>query len=79
MYSPPAVADSGGLTLSLLALYYISRRRFAVLLQLVCAVFTGYVDAQVPDTVWTRTFGRSWQDHGYSVQQTTNRLLAIGG
>jgi hypothetical protein len=45
---------------------------------LCCACFTLPVSAQ-PDTLWTRTFGGSSNDYGYSVQQTSEGGYIIAG
>jgi hypothetical protein len=71
------VADSCGLTLLLLALHYVSGYRFGVLLPLVCVIFTGYVDAQISETVPARAFGRSSQDGASSVRKAISHLLAM--
>ncbi len=35
--------------------------------------------AQVPDTLWTKTYGRADYDHGHSIQQTSDSGYVIAG
>jgi hypothetical protein len=54
----------------------VSLSKMGVILVVLCSVF---LFAQGPDTLWTKTYGGSDVDYGYSVQQTTDGGYIIVG
>ena len=52
-------------------------KRISLILLLISLTYYSKTNAQ--DTTWTKTFGGSSNDRGYSVQQTTDGGYVIGG
>ena len=50
-----------------------------ILCTLLCLFYSSFLFAQVPDTLWTKTYGGPGDDRGHSVQQTTDNGYIIAG
>ena len=55
------------------------KNTIGTLVVVLCMLCSTFLFAQVPDTLWTRTYGGPNMDYGRSVQQTTDSGYVIAG